>query len=217
MRSTRRLAATLTLLAFLPACQPPDPETPTATIAAPTPPASTSTPTAPPSPSSSPSPSPEDYTVPAVIDDAYVQRVLTALYHLESEALRQMVASGDVTSETEGLIRALVRSDLAERDLDAYREGASEGFPGVLRPPGDQQITLHELIAAKPDCIFAQTLRDFTAVLSDPGSQNGITYVQLLLKDEGQDPFDSNPTPWIVGGSVLRADEGRPEDPCEPF
>lgn len=215
MRVIRHLAPLLTALTLLAACQPPEPETPAATLAATTPPAVPATSTA--SASATPAPSPEDYTVPAVIDEAYVQRVLTALYDLESEAVRQMVASGEVTSETESLIRATVRVELAERDLDAYRQGAAEGFPGVFRPPGNQEVLLQEVVTAKPDCVFARTSRDFTDVLADPGSQAGTTYVQLLLKDSAQDPANSNPTPWIVGGSSLRTDAGQPEDPCEAF
>lgn len=214
MRTTRRLAATLTLLALLGACQPPEPQPPTATIAS-SPPTQDPTPSEP--PSSTPSASLEDYTVPAVIDDAYIQNVLTALYNLESEAARSMVASGQVTEEAERIVRAINRVDLVEPLLASYRESAAEDFAGVLQPPGNQAVRVEELLAATPNCVFVHTTRDFSGVLEEPSPLSGPTFIQLLPKAVDQDPGQLNPTPWIVGGSVLRTDGSSPENACAGF
>jgi len=218
MRSTRRLAAPPTLLALLTACQSTErePSTPTATIAASTPPAPSPSPSASPPPSPSPSPSPEDYTVPAVIDEPYVQRVLTALYNLESEAVRQMVAAGEVTPEAEALVRAVNRSAVVDRYLESYRADASENFSRLLQPPGNQRIILQELVSVVDGCIFARANRDYVDVLVDPAALEGQTFVQLLPKTADQDFGERNPTPWIIGGSVLQTDGSQPENPCAP-
>lgn len=214
MRSTRHLTALVAVLTLLGACQSPEPETPAATVAATTPPATPATPTA--SASATPTPTPEDYMVPAAIDEAYVQRVLTALYNLESEAVRQMVAAGEVTPQAEALVRAANRTAVVDRYLESYRADAADNFPRVLRPPGDQKITLDELVTVQPDCIFSRVSRDYSNVLVDPAALDGQTFVQLLPKTADQQFGDQNPTPWIIGGSVLRADGSRPENPCAP-
>lgn len=216
MRTIRRLAATLTLLALLTACQTPEPETPTATIAAPST-QGASTPASAASPSPTPSPSPVDYTIPAVIDESYVQRIVTALYDVESKAVQDMVAAGEVTPEVEAVLNALYRTDLVEAYLTSYRESAADGFPEVLQSPGAQAVRLDQVFSAKPNCIFASATRDFGDVLVEPNTQAGITYVQFLLKPAAQDPTGLNPTPWIIGGNILRADESVPEDQCADF
>lgn len=141
MCPTRPALAALALLAVLTtACQPAEPTTPAATIAAPS-----ATPTTTPAPEPSlpsPSPAPEDYAVPAVIDEPYVQRVLQALYSLESEAVRQMVAAGEVTEEAAALLRAANRPVRIDPLLERYRGLAAQGFPGVLEEPGNQVVTV---------------------------------------------------------------------------
>lgn len=163
MCPTRPALAALALLAVLTtACQPAEPTTPAATIAAPS-----ATPTTTPAPEPSlpsPSPAPEDYAVPAVIDEPYVQRVLQALYSLESEAVRQMVAAGEVTEEAAALLRAANRPVRIDPLLERYRGLAAQGFPGVLEEPGNQVVTVTTVISASAECLFSSGTRDFTAV-----------------------------------------------------
>lgn len=213
MRTTRRLATTLTLLALLGACQTPEPETPTATIAAPSA-APTPSPTATAPPSPTPPPSPEDYAVPAVIDEAYIQRVLTALYDLESEVVRLAQASGGLSDPARDLLRAIYRPEQTSFQFSVYEEASAEGFPGLRPTPGNQGFAVQDLLSATTECIFVAGQRDFSEVLSAPSELEGLTYVQLLPRVAAEDPGARNATPWMVGGSERRPDGSVPEDPC---
>lgn len=214
VRPPRLALAALALLSMLTtACEAPEPDTPTATIATNT--DRTSPPPPSPSPDPSPSPSPEDFTIPEVIDEAYVQRVLQTLYSLESEAVRQMVTAGQVTEEAEGVLRAINRPSRIEQQLAGYRELAEQGFPGVLDDPGDQRITISAVLSADSECIFAAGERDFSEVAESPEfDATDVAFFQLLPRDATSDVHAVNPTPWMLAGGEIRSDGATPEIPC---
>lgn len=214
MRPTRPAFAALVLLAgLISACQPAEPENPAATLAASTPTPTPSSTTE--SPLPSPSPTVADYAIPDPIDAPYVQRVLQALYSLESEAVRQMAAADEVTDDAAALLRAANRPVRIEPLLERYRGLAAEGFPGVLDQPGDQIVTVATVISANEACLFASGYRDFRSVAETPEfGDDAVFYFQLLPKDPAQDETGLNPTPWMLAGGEVRSDGVIPEDPC---
>lgn len=202
----------LTATLLLTACQQPTPEPPTATLQpAPTPtPASSS-----PSPPTPPPPTAEDYAIPEVMDEAYVERVLQALYDVEDDAVQLMLSANSMTEQSKQMLAAIYDAQQLEPQVELYRQAAAEGFPDLLRDPGSQTVEVYRVISSRPDCLFVAGLRDFADVLASPRDRSGEEdFIQLLSKDEGQDPLGLNPTPWVIGGSVTRTDGSEPDDPC---
>lgn len=217
MRSQRNALILTALLTLATACQSPDP-VPAATLPSPltTPTATTSTP--PPEPSAPPPsptpPSPPDYAIPDAIDADYAQLVVQTLYSLESEAVREMRRTGEVSDRAQAILRAINRPEQIDFQIDIYRRLLTDGFQGLRSEPGDQQLTVEELVTARENCIFLAAHRDFSQVVEEPSELPGPTYVQLLPKTVENDPAGLNPTPWMIGGSVIRTDDRPLEDPC---
>lgn len=217
MRSQRNTLILTALLTLATACQRPDPPVPAATLPTPvtTPTPTTSTPPAEPSPSPTPPP-PPDYSVPEVIDTAYAERVLEALFALESEAVREIVQSGALSERAEALLRATYRPDgQADLRVEDYRNRAGQVGVGLRENPGDQGFDVDRVLVARSACAYVAGRRDFSLVLQTPTESEGLTYVQILPKVGENDPQGLNPTPWMIGGSEYRPDGSTPEDACE--
>lgn len=215
MRSQRNTLILTALLTLATACQR-EPPVPAATLPSPLTTPTTSTPSPEPSaspPSPTPAPSP-DYSVPEVIDADYAQLVVQTLYSLESEALRAMKQDGAVSDRARALLSAIHRPEQIDFQLDGYRQLVADGLQGVRAEPGDQELTVERLVTLQSDCIFVAAHRDFARVVEQPSGGSGLTYVQLLPKVAEADPEGLNPTPWMIGGSVIRSDDSVPEDPC---
>jgi hypothetical protein len=212
---TRSLALVLAAALLLTACQRGEPEVPAATLAEAITPEPVDT-----APSRSPSPSPSlppvDYSIPPVIDAAYAERVLDALYAIETEAVREMMRSGAITDRATNLVRAAYVPGFADFRTSTYQDEVDSGWPGVLPTPGDGGFSVDTVLSASAPCTFVGGRRDATQVLVAPTELPGVTYVQLVPKVEGADPEQLNPTPWMIASSLHRFDSSVPEDPCAP-
>lgn len=202
----------LTLALSLAACQRAEPDVPAATLAEALP-SQLAAPEPSPSPSPTPSPTP-DYTVPAVIDAAYTERVLDVLYAVETEAVREMIQSGAITDRATALVRAAYVPEFADFRTSTYQDEVDAGWPGVRRPPGDGGFSVDAVLTAQPACTFVAGRQDASQVLETPTELPGVSYVQLVPKVEGVDPEGLNPTPWMIASSLYRPDGSVPEDPC---
>lgn len=192
-------AAALLVLALAAGCrsQPEEPLPPAAQVRTPT-----------------PSPTAETFEVPAVIDSAYVERVVNALHRVEGGAIRSMLEAGEVTPRSEQVLRAVYSGRMADGLLDAYRAEAERGFPTARRPMGETTFAVSELRTATPTCVLVGGLRDFSQVntLPTPTEQEFIWLYPL----EQRAP--DNPTPWRIELQVRGVDgepQGAPEgDRC---
>lgn len=185
-----------------------EPLPPAAQVTTPTP---TQTPPAP-TPTPPPATPTESYEVPAVIDEAYVERVLNALYRVEGDALRLMLEAGTMTPEAERLLQSLYAEDYLPPVVDAYQTEAAAGFVNVRRPSGDTTFDVHEVISATPTCIFASGLRNFSATAGEPPDRTGEEDFVWLSPSQPQQA--GNPTPWKIELQLYRTDGLPEEDRC---
>ncbi len=156
------------------------------------------------------------FVVPASIDVPYVERVLQALYDVEGEAGRAILSSGGVSDPARTHLRAIYDASQLEQRVDLYEQQAVQGFPDTLPSPGNVQVRVADVISADPGCVFAAGIRDFSEVVTQPRDRSGeVDFFQLLPIDDGQDPENLNPTPWVLGGSEVRSDGSEPDNPCE--
>ena len=155
----------------------------------------------------------DPYAVPDVIDTAYVDRVLAALYKVDGDAGRIIVREGEIVPDAANTLRAIYGRDALSDQLDQWGESVGDRFRGLRSPPGDIKATVTALRSAKPTCVFAAVLMDFSgtaAVASDPIP----TYIALFQKEPAEDPANVNPTPWAIGLNAFSINGAPPEDPC---
>jgi hypothetical protein len=180
-----------------------------------TPPRPSSTATPAPSPSTT---APADpFAIPEVIDAAYVNRVLAALYAIHGDAVRDVLRTRTVDPRSSKL------SDVyAEPQLSREFEGLIrllQSDPNQFRDsPGNRRVTVVSLEIATPRCIVATVEADFSEVVvvppsDDPSSRD---LVALMPAPPTGGRVTQNPTPWMVAlARVINPDESPLEKaPC---
>jgi hypothetical protein len=135
------------------------------------------------------------YAVPAVIDIAYVNRVLAGLDQAVGEVTRLTVNSQSIPPEAiERLKAAYLDKDLLQLAVDVYQDRLISEFAGMIPNPGNRVTTVVELISASPDCIFAKVDVDVSAMFEQPNPRFRVQWVGLIPVDAGIDLTQYNPT-----------------------
>ena len=138
----------------------------------------------------------DPYAVPAVIDAAYVDRVLQGLDKAYGETTRLIVSSRALVPIATGQLRALFGSNSAlQSEFTRFQLEERTQFDGYKGPPGDQKTTVEQVITGTPTCIFLRARRDYSAVYGIPGPSH-LTWIELRPLDLSRDPDRYNPTRW---------------------
>ena len=183
--------------------KPAEPDTPSATV--PTAPATTAT--------------TNPYAVPAVIDVAYVNRVLAWFDQVEGDVLRSVMSSRTLMPDDVSRIRAIHASDgTFQVALDAIQFDIRSGFAGALPNPGNKKTVVLDILSAKSSCMYLRVDRDYTAVARAPNPSLRTQWVALRRIDSPVS--SSNATGWgyqMNGGAFGAAPSAPATDPCVPF
>jgi hypothetical protein len=156
----------------------------------------------------------DPYAVPAVIDEAYVNRVLAGLDQAVGDVTRLVVSSRTIPREAVERLKALYVGRSLQLSVDLYQDDIFNNFEGYRESPGNQATTLVRLIDVNPGCIFAQVNTDFSAVSLYPDPALSNAWVALVPLDDSQDPNGYNPTRWAFASEGFRKDLSQPENPC---
>jgi hypothetical protein len=145
------------------------------------------------------------------IDEAYVERVLNAIFEVNREALAITLESepgGLAPFEAEERLRAIYGGGYGARQLASLNEvSAEESERSVFRrPPGAVRVSVTAVAAGDPECVVVRRTSDFGEVLQDP-PQPRAGYVALAPKPADGDPEGFNPTPWVIVGGSLESPE----------
>ena len=198
-----RIAGVCALLLGACADKPTEPEAPAATVRTEPPTTATTNP----------------YAVPAVIDAAYVNRVLAWFDQVEGDVVRHVVAARTLTPEDIAVLRSINASDgLFQVTLDAYQYTLRTGLGGFLPNPGNVKTVVLEVLSAKSSCVYVKVDRDSSAVAKSPNPALRTEWVALRRLDSPPSP--SNPTGWgyILNGGGGGASPRPPDtDPCARF
>lgn len=181
------------------ACSGGDDSPPTATVAAP----STTTTTA----------ATDPYAVPAVIDAAYVNRVLAGLDAAVGDVVRLVVRTRSIPQEAIDRLRSLYADEVLRLRLEGFHEDVRDGFSEYRPEPGNKATVVAELITATPDCFFARVQRDYSAVSRAPGIPEA-QWVALRRRAPLRETAHYNPTGWVFVYDGFESDREAPEDPC---
>ena len=181
----------------------------------------TTLPAAPASPSSTAPPTTgaaDPFAVPEVIDAAYVNRVLAALYKVDGDVTREILRTRDVTTDALRLLGAVFGEPQLTTELQALPAFLQQDPSQFKNPPGDRRVNVESLPTTSPTCIAAVTEMSLADVVEEPSAlaPDERYLIVLVPKDRTARGSSLNPTPWIiVNGEIVKRGAAREVGLCE--
>lgn len=157
---------------------------------------------------------PDDWSVPAVIDAAYVERVLAELDRIDGEAARIIVAEGELVPAAVDRMRAIYGTDELNRRFAALGELIADDFAGMKIPPGNRRTTVEAIVDSSQDCLLVDVRRDLSAVAANPPDRPRLSRMLLHRSVPRFDPHARNPTGWSMEAAEL-VEVGTPRLTCD--
>jgi hypothetical protein len=155
------------------------------------------------------------YAVPAVIDAAYINKVLALLDTAVGDVVRLVVRSKTIPPEAFDRLKALYSTaDTMQIVLDGFQLDIRRGFTGYAGIPGNKRSSVTHVISARPSCIFVRVERDYTEVSPNALSTPDIQWIGLKPLDSSRDPKRYNPTSWAFFYEGFPRDRTEPVDQC---
>ncbi|HET7486397.1 MAG TPA: hypothetical protein VFJ85_00610 [Acidimicrobiales bacterium] len=174
-------------------------------------------PTAPPSSSSTSSTTaePDIATIPAVIDAAYLNRVLAAFDDLDFEAVRLIQKQKRVSSEASDIFHAFYGDTWFSTKIDSWisQVNGDPELKGLKQPVGPRHTSVERLIHVSPSCSWIAVKRDYSEANTVPIPPR-TEYLALVPLDPKNDPNHRNKTAWMIATDGFRKDGSEPSNPC---
>jgi hypothetical protein len=156
----------------------------------------------------------DPYAVPAVIDEAYVNRVLAGLDKAYGDITRIVVAERSVPPDVVQGLNAVYVGRLIQAHIDLFQVEVERGLGGYQQQPGDNRSIVTNVISVKPNCVFAMITRDSSSVVLSPDLRFATQWVALVPADITFEIHRFNPTGWAFLYEGFPRDFSQPEDPC---
>jgi hypothetical protein len=155
----------------------------------------------------------DPFAIPEVIDAAYVNRVLAALYGVVGDAVRDVVQNR-TTERAVRHIGDVYTGDQLEYELENLVQVLKDDPTIYRQPPGDRRVVVQTLMSTRADCIVALVQSDFTDVVVAPAPQNPaqVGLIALVPASREVQLRGVNPTPWSIAAAQLIARDARPEE-----
>jgi hypothetical protein len=154
------------------------------------------------------------YDVPAVIDEAYVTRVMQALDHVYGDAVRLLATTRQVNEDFLRYLVAIHNPRIYGLVQDLWVKTQAQGFDGLAAAPADPRTRIDKLLRADRDCVLVEGDRDFTPLHRRDDPTNHSPFVALTPLRGERNPGNLNPTPWTINFYGDRPDGSLPEDAC---
>ena len=153
--------------------------------------------------------------VPAVIDVAYVQRVIDALDHVMGDAVRALVAAKAPDRAFYERLRAVYLDPEFERVQAGFGRSAANDLSGFSDTPGDPVTRIGRVIKTTGDCVFAEVIGTSEPLLKVPPTEERDTAISAFgHRKPERDPARRNPTAWMIGFDGTTASGKEPRNPC---
>ena len=159
---------------------------------------------------------PDVSSIPATIDEPYLNAVLAALDEVDGQATRLIYATKKFTPEAADLLNAIYSDEETDRHANAWIAGLSRDpqLSSIKPNPGNRQTTVSRLITVTSTCVWMAVDRDHTAD-SVVAAAPRVEYVALRPLDRSNDPERRNPTAWMIAADGFNADGSEPGNQCE--
>jgi len=161
-----------------------------------------------------PVPTTNPYAIPAVIDAAYVNRILAALDAVNGDVLRLLAKTRTVPDEARARLKAMYVDREYLGQVSGLATEQADGFPGLKPNPGNRRTVVSKLLVASSSCVFAKVDRDQSPVGDNPSPDLAVQWVGLVPLDPSRDPNRYNPTPWMYVYDGFPASHSEPKNPC---
>lgn len=154
-------------------------------------------------------------TIPAVIDEPYLNRVLAALDEVDGMATRVIVAHKELVPEAAEILNAIYSDHEFTEQVDVWLNtlGRDPQLSGIRSDPGPRQTTVERLIVSSPRCVWLAVRRDYSATAA-ASTRASTEYVSLRPKGASNDPTHRNPTAWMIHVDGFNEDGSEPENQC---
>jgi hypothetical protein len=140
------------------------------------------------------------------IDEAYVERVLEAIYEVNREALAMTLESesGILPAEAEDRLRAIYAGAYGARQYASLNEIAQDAQTRAMfrEPPGSLRIEVAQLVDVGPKCLIVERIASFDEVLVDPPPVRR-DYIALTARPGEAVERNLNPTPWVLADAAI--------------
>lgn len=156
------------------------------------------------------------YDVPAVIDVAYVERVMKALDHVYGEGVRHLARTRVVDEEFSKYMVAIHNPRIFGLVQDLWVKIQAKDFAGLAAEPGDPVTRIDKLLRADRECILIEGDRNFTPLHTADDPTNHQRFVALTPLQANRNPGSRNPTPWTINFYGEGTDGSLPDDACAP-
>jgi hypothetical protein len=158
----------------------------------------------------------DPYAVPAVIDAAYVNRILAGLDAAMGDVARMVIDTRTIPREALDRMRALYGNDrILQLVIDTFQDDIRRSFSNYKANPGNTTSEVTQLLSATPACIFVRVLRDYSAVASSP-PHTSVQWIALRPVEPSRDPRGFNSTTWAFVYEGYQKDRTAPTvDPCQ--
>ena len=154
------------------------------------------------------------FDVPAVIDAAYVGRVMAALDHVYGDGVRHLAQSRTVDEEFLKHLVAIYNPRIYGLAQDLWVKLQARGFAGLAAAPGDPTTRIDTLLRADRECVLIQGDRNLTPLHTTDDPTNHDRFVALTPERPDRNPDNLNPTPWTINFSGQQTDGSAPVDAC---
>lgn len=155
------------------------------------------------------------YAVPAVIDAAYVNRVLAGLDAAVGDVTRMVVRTRTIPREAYDRLRAIYANDGSlQLAIDIFQNELRKNLAGYSAEPGNQATTVSQLITGKVSCVFARVNRDYSGIGPGAAAASDKNWVVLHRVDPSRDPNGHNAMGWMFAYEGFQPDRSQPPDLC---
>jgi hypothetical protein len=154
------------------------------------------------------------YAVPAVIDVAYVNRVLAGLDGITGDVVRLIVKTKTIPREAYDRLRAIYATDdWLQLQIDSFQDDMRNGLVNYKPDPGNALTAVTQMITIQPTCIFARVRRDYSAVGVN-STTSDTQWIALRPLSASRDPQRYNLTSWALAYEGYTQTRNQPSDPC---
>lgn len=155
------------------------------------------------------------YAIPAVIDVAYVNKVLAGLDAVIGEVVMIVYRTRTIPAEARDRLTAVYGTQsILQFAIDGLQVDMSSGFKNYRTEGGRRLSTVNQLITARSDCIFAEVRRDFSTLTTDTSAVVNPQWIALIPLDATRDPKRYNLTSWALAYDGFTRDRAAPPNPC---